>query len=383
MRLIDRVRAFGKYVGITATVLTVLTGVSAPRVSAATDPTFEYEVATYRGTWAKTSQAGPGENLNYLISYQNQTNATQRVTLSDVAPEATTLVAGSTYIQTPAGKSVKQADTLTTTGITTGKLKPNDKVYVQFQLRMPTKAHLTCGDNTIVTQGKAQVASNDKQYSSRTTVTVHKDCQTNPNSNPTPTPAPKPKYSCDAFTVMTDPEQKDRTVLAYDLQYTAKNGAELTYVAVKWGDGTKPQIVNDLADLFHTYKKDGTYTAVAIVHFDVNGRNVTSRCKTTVTVKVVKTTPTEPTQPTQPSEPTTPQQPTQPAQPTQSTQTAVQAAQTSTGTDDSDDEDNEAAGKGPTELANTGAGSVWGIAVAVAIAGAAFRYALLRRAARR
>jgi hypothetical protein len=321
-----------------------------PKAGAATtEPVFEQKVNA-NGAWVKHKQVKPGEAVSFLLAYHNHTNHSQRIVLKDAIPTDASLLPGTTYLYNPASPNgAKQPNTVTTVGLDSGLLKPTETAFAVLSVTAPPASKLACGDTLLAARGSALVMGTTTTYTSNARITVHKDCVT-------------PHYSCDAVTFAVGPNRK---VSATSFKYTATGGATFKSTSVNWGDGTGTHPVRTVGDDTHTYTQDGTYTIKVVVHFTVNDQDVTSKCFTTVHVVTPAATPTPVT--TTPT-PTTPA--TTPSQPTH----AVQGAQTTAAT---------TTPKQPTTLVNTGASSVWGIALAAVFAGTAFRYVLLRRASRR
>ncbi|MGH7240738.1 MAG: hypothetical protein ACREGB_00395, partial [Candidatus Saccharimonadales bacterium] len=133
-----------------------------------------------------------------------------------------------------------------------------------------------------------------------------------------------PTYSCDQFHVTPG---DNRTVTVDTFKTSQSNGATFKNVVINWGDQSQALTTNNAVGQKHTYGANGTYTLTATAHFDVNGQDVATTGSCT---QVVPFTPGTP--------PTTP----------------------------------------PTQLVNTGAGDVVGIAAVVAVV-SAFAYNLLGR----
>lgn len=143
-----------------------------------------------------------------------------------------------------------------------------------------------------------------------------------------PTPV-TPVYSCDLLTLTKGENRKVTASVAY----TAKNGASFKTATFDWGNGTTPFTTSNTTASYQ-YSKDGTYTIVAKLLMSVNGTDTVVNgegCAKQVTFG--STTP-----------PVTP----------------------------------------PTELPNTGAGSVVGVIAGVsAVSALAYRLVLSRKLARR
>lgn len=95
-----------------------------------------------------------------------------------------------------------------------------------------------------------------------------------------PVEEPKPPiYKCDALTARIVPSEKRR--FAFDLAYTAKNGATLKSVDYNFGDGTGQENVTPEAakTVEHVYAKDGSYTTTATLHFNIGNEVKSATCK--------------------------------------------------------------------------------------------------------
>jgi uncharacterized repeat protein (TIGR01451 family) len=105
-----------------------------------------------------------------------------------------------------------------------------------------------------------------------------------------------PVYTCDALTLTAG---ANRTLTA-KVDYTAKDGASLKMVTYNWGDNTTP-FVTDKSSATHQYVADGTYSVSIKLLFSVNGTDVyaadNANCVKSVTYTGVtppsKDTPTE------------------------------------------------------------------------------------------
>ncbi len=92
----------------------------------------------------------------------------------------------------------------------------------------------------------------------------------------------QPIYTCDDLTVKL---VKDRT-FKFTTDTTARNGATVKDYTYDFGDGSD-ELLTDKNMVEHTYKKAGTYTATAIVRFDVNAEVKTAgseNCKVKITI---------------------------------------------------------------------------------------------------
>lgn len=110
------------------------------------------------------------------------------------------------------------------------------------------------------------------------------DATPKPPKEKPPVEKPKPPiYKCDALTLRTLSNEQRR--YAFDLAYTAENGAALKSVDYDFGDGTGQDNVTPEAakTIEHAYTKAGTYTTTATLHFTVGNEVKDAKCKVTVT----------------------------------------------------------------------------------------------------
>jgi PKD repeat protein len=93
----------------------------------------------------------------------------------------------------------------------------------------------------------------------------------------------KPVFECKSLTVDLIGKKEDRT-FKYNLSYTAENGATLKNVDFDFGDNTDVKTVTpaELANVTHAYAKDGEYTTVATLHFNVNDTVQDKKCSVKV-----------------------------------------------------------------------------------------------------
>lgn len=98
-------------------------------------------------------------------------------------------------------------------------------------------------------------------------------------------PTPKPIYNCVALTARAIDVSARK--YGYTLSYTAKSGATLQDVDFNFGDGqtqngVKPANVNSVT---HTFAKEGKFTTTTTLNFNANGKVVSVKCSTVITVQ--------------------------------------------------------------------------------------------------
>jgi len=123
-------------------------------------------------------------------------------------------------------------------------------------------------------------------YTAKVTISVKVGNETKQVTDPkcaAPVSIKEPIAKCDALALRTISAEQRR--YAYDLSYTAENGAILKTVDFNFGDGTNQNGVTPegLKNIEHTYAKAGTYTTTAALHFTVDGATVDKTCEVRVT----------------------------------------------------------------------------------------------------
>ncbi|HWT55840.1 MAG TPA: DUF11 domain-containing protein [Candidatus Microsaccharimonas sp.] len=267
--------------------------------------------------WATSINAKVGDTIQYEIAYKNTGNTTENdVEFRDQLPQGITYVPGSTKLKS--GNYPNGLNVTSDALVASNGITTGDYAPGAAGYVM-FDAKVTGGDNLVCGQNTlrniAFVQPTGMNYYYNTAdVVVTKQC------------ANTPTYSCDQFHVTAG---DNRTVTVDAFKTSQSNGATFKNAVINWGDQSQALTTNSVVGQKHTYAADGTYTLTATAHFDVNGQDVATTGSCTQVVKF--TTPGTP--PT-----TTP----------------------------------------PTQLVNTGAGSVVGIAAVVAVV-SAFAYNLLGR----
>jgi uncharacterized repeat protein (TIGR01451 family) len=273
-------------------------------------------------TFTKEITAKPGQKVDYVLAFKNvgSTNL-YNVVLGDKLPAGVTYVPNTTEWNSGHTNSKWEkspSNNITVGGVDVGAYAPNGAAYVRFTAQLPSEDKLKCGVNRLVNTGYAKPKDHGT-IQDTATVVIEKECK----------PEDKPVYECKLITVEQLGGRKVRvnTSAAFNGNVQVKN---FTY---DFGDGSEP-LVTDKDTVEYEYAKDGTYKIVAKINFTVNGQakdGVTSpTCESMVTFESGK--------PVEPETPTT-----------------------------------------PTELPNTGAGSVAGIVAAVTAAGAVSHNVVSRR----
>ena len=286
--------------------------------------TKQVEGLNQSNAWAASNTASPGDTLKYLITYQNTGNTVQnQVIIRDILPAGMTLVPGTTMVADvshPNGIQMS-TDDVTQGGLNLGDFGPTANAFVTFQVKVPTADQLTCGQNEFRNIGVAQ-PQGFGAYTGTALTTVTKTCTNTP------------VFACSAFDAVAG---ANRTVTVTNFATTQSGGATFKNVILSWGDSSTA-LTTDATNIInqtHQYTTDGGYTLTAVAHFTVNGQDVSAAgCTKTVSFST-------------PGTPTTPN-----ATP-------------------------------PTQLVNTGPGSVVGLFAGITVAGAVlYRLFLSRRLVR-
>jgi PKD repeat protein len=136
-------------------------------------------------------------------------------------------------------------------------------------------------------------------YTAKVIANVKVGSETKPATGPqceAPVKITEPQYSCDALTIRAISLEKRQ--YAFDLTYTAKDGAELKTVDYAFGDGATQNGVTPEAakSVEHTYGKAGSYTTTATLHFSIGNevKNVTCEVSITTSPEMCLLNPTLP-----------------------------------------------------------------------------------------
>ncbi len=241
-------------------------------------------------SWSENVTTKPNATVSYQMHFKNTGNTTLKgVVIRDQLPKGMKVVSGSTvvyYGSDPTPKPAGNDAIVSNGGLMIGDYLPGGGAYVRFKATTPKVEDLNCGVNKLKNIAEARVGSS--ATADDAFVTVNKECDHT-----------KPSYSCDALNVSMLGGRK----IGAKVQYTALNGATFKSVTYNFGDGSQ-NLVTDKTKVEHTYAKDGTYTITAVPSFMVNGKLVTDEseaCMKVVTFESGKPV-TPPTTPTTPSE---------------------------------------------------------------------------------
>lgn len=144
------------------------------------------------------------------------------------------------------------------------------------------------GDGQSTTGGRTvtHVYATPGTYTAKVTANVKVGNEVKPATGPQCQVAitiKEPKYSCDALTIRAISLEKRH--YAFDLAYTAKDGATLKTVDYDFGDGTgqsglAPEAAKTVE---HTYAKAGNYKTTATLHFSIGNEVKDVKCEVSIT----------------------------------------------------------------------------------------------------
>jgi uncharacterized repeat protein (TIGR01451 family)/LPXTG-motif cell wall-anchored protein len=207
--------------------------------------------------WKETTNANPGDNVEFLIGYKNtgETNQ-QNVAVKDVLPTGLSYVAGSSNLRNPTNPNGLKIDDniIQQSGTNIGGYLPGANAYVTFKAKVAANDTLPkCGNNTLI--NKAQVIVDGGYKEDDASVVVPKECK------------PEAKYSCDALNVT----KVERTKFKFETKYTAEN-VTLKKIEYVIRDEQGKEIARQTsAD--YTQTTVGKYTVEAIVTVTVDGQD--------------------------------------------------------------------------------------------------------------
>ncbi|MGB3023842.1 MAG: hypothetical protein WBB39_03490 [Candidatus Saccharimonadales bacterium] len=235
--------------------------------------------------WNETVTVNPGDQVEYLITYDNISDVQQNnVVLKDTLPAGTTLVNGTTYVANGTNPSgVKVGDGIASgDGINIGNYAGHSVAYVKFTAQVATNDTLpACGLNALKNIAKITTDYGWKEDSADVTVT--KTC------------LPQPAADCKAIT----PHLISRTQFSFDGEATVANGATVskyTFVVKNSAGAVVKTVTVDSTALkvnsgTITLDTVGVYTVMLTVTTSLGDKSNVN-CQTTVEVKSEPVVPT-------------------------------------------------------------------------------------------
>jgi PKD repeat protein len=144
------------------------------------------------------------------------------------------------------------------------------------------------GDGQTVTSADRKVSheyASADAYTAKVTANVKVGSETKPATGPecqAPITIAQPQYSCDALSIRAISLEKRQ--YAFDLTYTAKDGATLKTVNYDFGDGSGQSDVTPegTKDIQHSYAKAGNYKTTATLHFSIDSEVKDVKCEVSI-----------------------------------------------------------------------------------------------------
>lgn len=209
--------------------------------------------------WATSTTAAPGDDLEYLIRFQNKGNTElEDVMVGDNMPKYNTYVNGTTMLQNgafPNGTEITN-DNITKGGINVGDYMPGAAGYVWFKIKIdPVSAFEKCGTYDVRNVGVVRPKGMNEHYNTAQ-VLIKVECDEEPEN---------PVYSCDLLKAELTGSRKYR----FSVDTTAQGGASIKQYHFNFGDGSDELLTtNSVAE--HTFPSEGSFKIVATVDFDVD-----------------------------------------------------------------------------------------------------------------
>jgi len=225
--------------------------------------------------WKQSVAAKAGDNVDYLVKYQNTGATTQdKVVVVDKLPTGMSLVANSTYLKN-SNHPTNDFKPANQTGIVSGGLSIGNHgaggaSYVKFSAKVPESAKLKCGPNVLKNWAYGAPAGSQPSEDDAD-VTVDRECKEKP-----------PVYECTALEAIALGQNKYQ----FKTATRAENGATVNKYVYNFGDNTEVLNTTD-ATVEHQYAKPGEYAAKVKVIFTVKGeqKEVSSaNCEVTINI---------------------------------------------------------------------------------------------------
>ncbi len=248
--------------------------------------TYEVKDITQNGSYGQTISANPGDELEYSIELHNTEFGTlYNIQVNVNLPNTSSTTNTSTVTATPS--------TGASTG-TNGTATVNLSSAQSISYESGTGVLFDANGNVIEKLPDTLTNSGVNVGNLNGSTTEYVNFKAKVNS-----PAPQPTYTCNVLNVTTE---SNRTVKVTNFSTTQNNGASFTNASINWGDNSSATSTNPVGET-HQYGQDGTYTIVATANFSVNGNSATATsntCKQSVTF--ASTTPPAPTTPAKPTQ---------------------------------------------------------------------------------
>lgn len=226
--------------------------------------------------WSLTTNAKPGDDLEYKIKFKNEGNTQLNdVMVGDNIPMYNKYVASTTKLYNgnyPNGMAVT-TDNIDKGGINVGNYLPGSEAYVIIRVKVdPIAAYPKCGQYDVRNVGVVRPAGMNEFYNTAQ-VLINVECQG----------VTAPTYSCVSLKADTKADRSTKFTAAA----SAANGTTISRYIYNFGDGTQ-ELTTDKTIVDHKYAKDGTYAATLRVEFKVGNETKTAngdQCKVNITFK--------------------------------------------------------------------------------------------------
>lgn len=240
--------------------------------------------------WKASTNAKPGDDLEYLIEFKNEGNTRlNNVVVGDNLPKYNVYVNGSTNLRNGANPNgIKiTSDNITKGGIDVGHYMPGAVGYVWFKVKIdPVTAFEKCGQYDVRNVAVVRPEGMNEFYNTAQ-VLINVECEDEPE---------EPVYRCDLIKAELVSGRKYK----FTVNATALNGATIKQYRFNFGDNTA-EVVTDKNVVEHTFPEEGTFVIKSTVDFNVDGQVKSHTAKTCETIINTKKPPVTPpvTPPTQ------------------------------------------------------------------------------------
>jgi uncharacterized repeat protein (TIGR01451 family) len=246
--------------------------------------------------WRQSVNAKIGDTIEWRIEVRNNGSTTLKdIIVLDELPPYMTAEAGSVKLingNHPAtnpyvydSRAIQEKDGKIFVNVNIGDYLPNSNAFVRFSSKIVNNEAIACDNQRLTNKSYATPAGYGSVSSYAYVVVVNDKACEEPK---------KPIYACDSLTVDLLGDRKIKATV----KTTAANGAEYKTTKFNFGDGT--ELETDKTMVEHTYAQDGTYIVRAVPTFMVDGKLVTA--ESDACVKQVTFKGGEPVEPTPPTE---------------------------------------------------------------------------------
>ncbi len=233
---------------------------------------------TGSASWKTTTNAKPGDTLEYKIKFKNEGNTQlNNVMVGDNLPKYNSYVNGTTVVYNgnhPNGET-QTNDNIANGGINVGSYGVASEAFVIIRVKLdPVTAFEKCGQYDVRNVGVVRPEGMNEHYNTAQ-VLINVECQGNESV-----------YRCDSLT----PQTVSGRTFKFTTNTTAKNGPTVLRYIYNFGDGSN-ELATDRNIVEHPFPSDrnGPFPVTVKVEFNVNGQTqtaVSDACKTSVSFQV-------------------------------------------------------------------------------------------------